>query len=140
MDPFAFWSTITPLLPFLGRAEPNNTIGVRDGTLYDILDDNNGIGNVTVGAKSFNATCGYLPNTHARNVTTIAGKQVWNIISSYNNFVFQDIIDGQGKKIIILAIHYSTNKLAAPNVLGPMVFRLDNSPFDLTNNIQVRKH
>lgn len=50
------------MMPYLIRADLNNTIGVQDGTLYDILDDNNGTGNVAVGATSFNVTCGSLPS------------------------------------------------------------------------------
>jgi hypothetical protein len=135
-DPFAFWWTITPLLPYLGRADSNNTIGVQDATLYDILDDNNGIGNVTIGAKAFNVTCGSLPNTQVFNLTTAAGQQVWEIWSAYNNFVLQNVIDGQGKKIVMSEILYSANQLVAPNVLGPIVYPLGTK----ISGMLVRKH
>jgi len=39
-----------------------NIVGVQHRTLYDILDDNNGIGNVAVSAASFNVTCRSIPN------------------------------------------------------------------------------
>jgi hypothetical protein len=37
------------------------TLGLSEGTLYDVLDSDVGIiGNVTVDATGFNITCGYL--------------------------------------------------------------------------------
>ena len=49
--------------PYLARADPSNTIWVQNGTLFDVLDGNNGTGTVAVNAASFNVSCGYIPNT-----------------------------------------------------------------------------
>ncbi|KAJ7325390.1 hypothetical protein DFH08DRAFT_1085129 [Mycena albidolilacea] len=38
----------------------NTSLGLKDGTLYDVVDINSGVGNVTVDATGFNITCGYL--------------------------------------------------------------------------------
>jgi hypothetical protein len=35
-------------------------VGLYEGTLFDVLDINNGTGNVTVEATGFNISCGYL--------------------------------------------------------------------------------
>ncbi|KAJ7318429.1 hypothetical protein DFH08DRAFT_1086636 [Mycena albidolilacea] len=35
-------------------------LGLKDGTLYDVIDVNSGAGNVTVDATGFGITCGYL--------------------------------------------------------------------------------
>ncbi|KAJ7795059.1 hypothetical protein B0H14DRAFT_2921155 [Mycena olivaceomarginata] len=43
----------------------NTSLGLKDGTLYDLVDGNSGVGNVTVDATGFNITCNYL-----RAVTT----------------------------------------------------------------------
>jgi hypothetical protein len=34
-------------------------MGLRDGTLYDVPEPNEGIGNITVNATGFNITCRY---------------------------------------------------------------------------------
>lgn len=48
-----------------------NTIGLYDGTLYDTLGPNEGVGNVTVKATGFNISCGYIadinPRYHAKD-------------------------------------------------------------------------
>ncbi|KAJ7795989.1 hypothetical protein B0H14DRAFT_2917004 [Mycena olivaceomarginata] len=38
----------------------NTSLGLKDGTLYDLVDGNSGVGNVTVDATGFNITCNYL--------------------------------------------------------------------------------
>jgi hypothetical protein len=38
----------------------NTTLGLYQGTLYDVLDANTGTGNATVNAIGFDITCGYL--------------------------------------------------------------------------------
>ncbi|KAJ7325388.1 hypothetical protein DFH08DRAFT_1028130 [Mycena albidolilacea] len=40
--------------------ESNTSLGLKDGTLYDVVDINSGVGNVTVDATGFDITCGYL--------------------------------------------------------------------------------
>ncbi|KAJ7461339.1 hypothetical protein B0H11DRAFT_2312814 [Mycena galericulata] len=49
--------TLTVLPSILGSTE---NLGLHFGTLYDILDDNSGTGDVTTNATGFNITCGYL--------------------------------------------------------------------------------
>ncbi|KAJ7491826.1 hypothetical protein B0H11DRAFT_2007983 [Mycena galericulata] len=59
-------------LPYVGGSPP---IGLREGTLYDVLQPNTGTGNVTVNATGFNITCGYLRNVTTRHVETVSD---WN--------------------------------------------------------------
>ena len=61
-DTTVFWNGIDYALPYLSHADPSNLIGVQNSTLYDILGNNNGTGNVSVSAKAFNVTCGSIPN------------------------------------------------------------------------------
>lgn len=49
--------TLYFLPSILGSA---TTLGVRDGTLYDVPERNAGTGNVTVNATGFNITCRYV--------------------------------------------------------------------------------
>ncbi|KAF8142807.1 hypothetical protein K438DRAFT_1946148 [Mycena galopus ATCC 62051] len=46
-------------LPFLNR---NNTLGLHEATLYDVLESNLGTGSVSVNATGFNISCGYIPD------------------------------------------------------------------------------
>lgn len=57
-----FWNGIDYALPYLSHTDSSNLVGVQDVTLYDVLDNNNGTGNVSVNAKAFNVTCGSIPN------------------------------------------------------------------------------
>ncbi|KAF7359664.1 hypothetical protein MVEN_00690500 [Mycena venus] len=41
-------------------------LGLHGGTLYDVLESNAGIGNVTVNATGFNVTCGFVPDAVPR--------------------------------------------------------------------------
>jgi hypothetical protein len=50
-------------LSYLAYVDPSNTIGVQNGTLFDVLGANNGTGTVAVGATSFNVSCGLVSNT-----------------------------------------------------------------------------
>ncbi|KAJ7083461.1 hypothetical protein C8R44DRAFT_992020 [Mycena epipterygia] len=47
-------------LYYLPYVNGSTTIGLHEGTLYDVLEANTGINNVTVNATGFNITCGYL--------------------------------------------------------------------------------
>src|ERR1700732_4468302 len=63
-------------MPYIVRGNLSGLIGVENGTLYDILDDNNSTGNVAVGAKSFDVTCGSLPNI---SVTANSSHSGWTL-------------------------------------------------------------
>jgi hypothetical protein len=51
------------LLPFPSTVWSTNTLGLSGGTLYDVLEINSGVGNVSVKATGFNITCGYPKKT-----------------------------------------------------------------------------
>jgi hypothetical protein len=46
----------------------STSLGLSGGTLYDVLDINAGTGNVTVNAKGFNISCGYVSESDV-NIT-----------------------------------------------------------------------
>ncbi|KAJ6529300.1 hypothetical protein B0H19DRAFT_1193621 [Mycena capillaripes] len=47
-------------LSFLPFLTPNNTLGLHETTLYDVLESNLGTGSVSVNATGFNISCGYI--------------------------------------------------------------------------------
>ncbi|KAJ7795987.1 hypothetical protein B0H14DRAFT_2391119, partial [Mycena olivaceomarginata] len=56
---------VTGSLYFLPSILGSNTsLGLKDGTLYDVVDINSGVGNVTVDATGFDITCGYATDTN----------------------------------------------------------------------------
>ncbi|KAJ6492145.1 hypothetical protein C8R45DRAFT_191925 [Mycena sanguinolenta] len=57
-------------LSFFPFLTPENTLGLYEATLYDVLDSNMGAGSVSVNATSFNISCGYIPDM---NVTLGTG-------------------------------------------------------------------
>jgi hypothetical protein len=68
------------ILPEL-QLEQSPTVGMYGGTLYDILPENTGIGNVTVNTTTMDVSCGLLPKV------TVAGNKnntTWKINSSYD--------------------------------------------------------
>ncbi|KAJ7822834.1 hypothetical protein B0H14DRAFT_3731117 [Mycena olivaceomarginata] len=79
----SYWLTIlesgTGSLYFLPSIlGSTTTVGVRDGTLYDVPEPNAGQGNVTVNAIGFNLTCGYLKNVETTKWTLDKGR--WTIV------------------------------------------------------------
>ena len=51
------WATITSLAPFVHEFAGWSTAGLTNGTLYDILLDQSGSGNASVGATTINLSC-----------------------------------------------------------------------------------
>ncbi|KAJ7457691.1 hypothetical protein FB451DRAFT_1183013 [Mycena latifolia] len=47
------------ILSFQSTVWSTQSLGLSGGTLYDVLDINSGVGNVSVDATGFNITCGY---------------------------------------------------------------------------------
>ncbi|KAJ7921308.1 hypothetical protein B0H13DRAFT_2656013 [Mycena leptocephala] len=68
-------------LYFLPSIIDADNLGVHEGTLYDVLDVNIGVGTATVDAIGFNITCGYLPATEV-NVTYSAELGTWGNIKA----------------------------------------------------------
>jgi hypothetical protein len=66
------------MLPFLAWIHNlDDTIGLFNGSLYDVLQDvNSGNGSADVSAIGFNITCGYLPGT---NTDILGNGTLWNI-------------------------------------------------------------
>ena len=105
------WSGVAFQLSYLGQADPSNTIGVQNGTLYDILDDNNGTGHVAVGASSFNVTCGSIPNI------TVTGENSTRMVNIFDDS-FHFSISNLGKEVILPVKRCINSSLTAPYTLG----------------------
>ncbi|KAJ7343778.1 hypothetical protein DFH08DRAFT_961925 [Mycena albidolilacea] len=54
------------------------TVGLQNGTLYEILAPNKGAGNVTVNATTFDITCGYLEDVNFSRVENTTN-EAWNL-------------------------------------------------------------
>jgi hypothetical protein len=73
------WSAyVTGSLYFLPSILGSNTsLGLKDGTLYDVVDINSGVGNVTVDAAGFDITCGYLTVNITHQQPTKDSEEYW---------------------------------------------------------------
>jgi len=67
-----------------GRLDQISTLGLHNATLYDVLQDNQGTGNVTVNAATMDVSCYLIPNGVA-SVNNANGAN-WTIKASYNNY------------------------------------------------------
>ncbi|KAJ6491169.1 hypothetical protein C8R45DRAFT_928996 [Mycena sanguinolenta] len=130
LEDYAWWS-LTFFPPVVESAAETGLLG---GTLYDVLNANTTIGNVTVNATGFNISCGYVHNVTQKFSTSwdvsrweIRGGQgdtsVWSdinptphgVISSNGNAVFT-------RSVVLYStvpIVDSNNKLGAPIKLSP---------------------
>ncbi|KAJ7123478.1 hypothetical protein C8R44DRAFT_875668 [Mycena epipterygia] len=73
-------------LSSLPSVQDGNTtsLGLYQGTLYDVLDRNTGSDNVTVNATGFNISCGYLPNASLSWLNTSAlsvEPETWTVLN-----------------------------------------------------------
>ena len=143
MNSMFFWSQFGS---FLSHADflLSNTIGIQNGTLYDVLGDNNGTGKVTVGATSFNVTCGSMDATVTGVTPTKDGlvptqknPPEWVVVpkfSGHPNPWFTLGLTGEKVKVILFSKHYITVSLAAPFVLGNS-FAIPNDTNGLTSSL-----
>ncbi|KII88658.1 hypothetical protein PLICRDRAFT_41860 [Plicaturopsis crispa FD-325 SS-3] len=84
----SLWTKTDPLLPYLGRSDPENTIGLHNATLFDVPEDNSGVNSIDVGATAFNATCGMIHNATALNINVDNPAQPWYVRISYEGSSF----------------------------------------------------
>ncbi|KAJ6516974.1 hypothetical protein DFH09DRAFT_1195779 [Mycena vulgaris] len=64
-------------IPFIDGILP---IGLKDGTIHDVLDVNAGVDNVNVNATGFNITCGYLVDV---DLKFLAARNAWRLAVPY---------------------------------------------------------
>ncbi|KAJ6620422.1 hypothetical protein B0H10DRAFT_1077202 [Mycena sp. CBHHK59/15] len=77
LDIAVYGFSVLAFLPFIGNAP---TLGLQGGTLYDVLEFNQGIGNTSVNATGFDISCGYLSGgINTQIVASLDGVQepVW---------------------------------------------------------------
>ncbi|KAJ7795064.1 hypothetical protein B0H14DRAFT_3496455 [Mycena olivaceomarginata] len=74
---------VTGSLYFLPSILGSNTrLGLKDGTLYDVVNINSGVGNVTVDATGFDITCGYLTDVNiTHEQSTKYWSEYWSMVS-----------------------------------------------------------
>ncbi|KZT05042.1 uncharacterized protein LAESUDRAFT_813682 [Laetiporus sulphureus 93-53] len=82
----ALWAITSTMLPYLIFVNNQSTLGLANGTLYDILDPNIGTGNVTVNATTASVACHTVPNAAA--VLTYASDEeyIWTVHAIYNDY------------------------------------------------------
>ncbi|KAK0472100.1 hypothetical protein IW261DRAFT_1597081 [Armillaria novae-zelandiae] len=83
-NPSSFWLDSTPVIPYLSHSDRISKIGLENGTLYDVLDNNNGEGDVFVSALTFNVTCGYVDGA---SVMPINNTGNWTVGTVYDEHV-----------------------------------------------------
>ncbi|KAJ7164154.1 hypothetical protein C8R46DRAFT_1036085 [Mycena filopes] len=70
------------LLPWI-LSDTTPSPGLHEATLYDVLDSNEGVGNVTVNATGFNVTCGYPPFQNSSNAGKEFDYKWWRVNLGY---------------------------------------------------------
>ncbi|KAI0929983.1 hypothetical protein AcV5_006808 [Taiwanofungus camphoratus] len=83
---FFFWESTSELLPYVGHASPQATLGLYNSTLFDVLENNNSLGNVSVGASAANISCGFLSNGTAVNTNATDPSSVWFLRADYDGY------------------------------------------------------
>ncbi|KAK0477569.1 hypothetical protein IW261DRAFT_1632962, partial [Armillaria novae-zelandiae] len=79
-----FWLDSTPVIPYLSHSDRISKIGLENGTLYDVLSNNNGEGEVYVNALTFNVTCGFVDGV---SITPIPNTGNWSVDTVYDDHV-----------------------------------------------------
>ncbi|KAH7917472.1 hypothetical protein BV22DRAFT_935569 [Leucogyrophana mollusca] len=62
------WTTISSLAPVVGNISAVSTAGLTNGTIYDVLSPNTGIGNASVDAVTVTAHCGLLSGADCTDI------------------------------------------------------------------------
>ncbi|KAK0204400.1 hypothetical protein DFS33DRAFT_1423374 [Desarmillaria ectypa] len=112
-NPSSFFLDSTPVIPYLSNSDRISKIGLENGTLYDVLSDNPGQGDVHVNAVAFNVSCGYVDGA---SVTPINNTGNWTVDTVYDEHI---------KPIPVLA----------PNTIKWLSFRSDKLQDPLRNTV-----
>ncbi|KZT05110.1 uncharacterized protein LAESUDRAFT_242330 [Laetiporus sulphureus 93-53] len=91
-NPLDVWAAACELLPYLVLVGHQSTLGLENSSVYDILDPNIGIGNVTVGATTANITCGTISNANA--MQNSEDEYIWSVDAAYNGYNISFSLDG----------------------------------------------
>ncbi|KAK0470279.1 uncharacterized protein EV420DRAFT_103005 [Desarmillaria tabescens] len=83
-NPSSFFLDSTPVIPYLSNSDRISKIGLENGTLYDVLSDNPGQGDVHVNAVTFNVSCGYVDGA---SVAPINSTGNWTVGTVYDDQV-----------------------------------------------------
>ncbi|KAJ7488819.1 hypothetical protein FB451DRAFT_678936 [Mycena latifolia] len=81
-ETISFIDQMVVFLPWIGNLEESKTLGLFNGSLYEVLSTTNPeYGNTTVSAVGFNITCGYLSGVNTEIQDTEADWAGWMNIS-----------------------------------------------------------
>ncbi|KAK0445046.1 uncharacterized protein EV420DRAFT_1721221 [Desarmillaria tabescens] len=83
-NPSSFWLDSTPVIPYLSHSDRISKIGLENGTLYDVLSNNKGEGEVFVNALTFNVTCGFVDGASIKPITNTGN---WSVDTVYDDHV-----------------------------------------------------
>ncbi|KAJ7635724.1 hypothetical protein DFH06DRAFT_1434353 [Mycena polygramma] len=119
-------------LPSIWGNTTEGSLGLHDGTLYDVLGYNPGTGNVSVDATGFNVTCGFVPDAR----TKWTSKLRYGVTSPTNwpNLTEWGIPSTRKDMTIFIAIAVSDNR-PEPGVIVRWVNTGDSVVFYTTNPI-----
>ncbi|KAJ6509864.1 hypothetical protein DFH09DRAFT_271536 [Mycena vulgaris] len=110
-------------LPWLSRLDQSQTLGLLNGTLYDVLDINPSNGNAQVSATSFNISCGFL-----------RGKNI-----KYNGDWWNISLETPGSRSTDKVIFYGIDSTGG-NLLQVLDSGVDNSIILYTTNSVMDSH
>lgn len=74
----AFIQTAGAFLQWIGHLDESKTLGLLNGSLYDVLTEGYlGGGTAQISAVGFNITCGYIPSVTAKVVYKMSGINIY---------------------------------------------------------------
>ncbi|KII84282.1 hypothetical protein PLICRDRAFT_32355 [Plicaturopsis crispa FD-325 SS-3] len=141
--PFSkIWTDADALLPYLQRVSPKNTIGVSNATLYDIPDDNSGLGDMSVGATAFNVTCGTINNATAVNANASDPAGTWTITATYDGYTFSfpahHTVPYEIRQVSPLTVSQPSTQILARNVFFYSAANLTDSKGSLGSVVELQ--
>lgn len=81
------WSFAAEALPTLARLPEASMLGLRNGSVYDIVQGSErGNESIVVNSTSYHASCGLIPN--ATNYAFNKNDHIWNIEAMYEDYSF----------------------------------------------------
>ncbi|KAF7360033.1 hypothetical protein MVEN_00731000 [Mycena venus] len=117
------------------------TLGLQNGTIYEVVAPNEGTGNVTVNATNFDITCGYLPQgtiTPMQNGT--AWNATWPGLAPYYDIIPRTqpgIIASINRTLYTSVIFYSTIPILDSSGGLGQTYNLEPPLDNATSSIQI---
>ncbi|KAJ7128681.1 hypothetical protein C8R44DRAFT_733006 [Mycena epipterygia] len=132
-DTLSYMENLSPgFLPWLRTLDQSKTLGLFNGSLYNVLIDSfPGSGTAVVNATGFNISCGYLPGINTElNTTTSSptGEGFYNIsFTTMNGWV---VVPAPGPDIITLYAMTNSSPSAYPELSGSIIVYTTSTVID----------